>query len=560
MSSSSESPLEKFKPGWRLSAAFTSIAIVNLTCALDATTIAVALPAISKSLHGTAIQALWTGTSFLLASTVWQPNFVAFSDVFGRRPVLLFALTLFTIGAIMCGVSKNFTVMLAGRVVQGSGVGGIMTLTEAIITDLVPLRERGNYFALISIVWAIGTVAGPLVGGVLAQHGAWRWIFYLNLPIVAIGFLGVILFLRLSLKERSLTQKLLEIDYIGSFIFVSSATSFLIPLSWDGVMYPWSSWHTLTPLLLGLSGLILFISHQIYLSSPSRPSGPRNTLLPMQMFMNRSTALTYLITFLHGTILWSIVYYMPLYFEAAKSYTPIQAGIAALPQTLTVVPCAAIVGLIASKTGRYRWSLYTGFVLTTLGCRLLYLLDVKTSIVEWVFLLLISGVGIGLLFPGMNLSIQASVPPKDIAIAAGLFTFFRAAGQSVGVAIGGTIFQNRISSILAPYPSLSTTSLDALTLISTIRSLPSDAPETLVLKHAFADAIKTIWAVMCGIAGLALIASLGVRGYELDQALSGEQGFVDGVRSDEIVEAGRVEDAEWVVPEGLVGTDEKAGI
>ena len=253
--------------------------------------------------------------------------------------------------------------------------------------------------------------------------------------IVAIGFLGVILFLTQSLKERSFAQKLREIDYLGSFIFVSSATSFLIPLSWGGVMFPWTSWHTLVPLLLGLFGIFLFIYHQIYFSPSSRSSGPRNTLLPMKMFLNRSTSITYLITFLHGMILWSIVYYMPLYFEGSKAYTPIQAGLAALPQTLTIVPCSAIVGVIAAKTGRYRWSLYVGFTLTTLGCGLLYLLDVDTSIVEWVFLLLISGAGIGLLFPGMNLSIQASVPPKDIAIAAGLFPFFRAAGQSVGVAM-----------------------------------------------------------------------------------------------------------------------------
>lgn len=198
-------------------------------------------------------------------------------------------------------------------------------------------------------------------------------------------------------------------------------------------MYPWSSWHTLVALLLGLSGLVLFIFHQIYWSSPK--GRDRKTLLPMKIFQNRSTAITYLDTFLHGTILWSIVYYMPLYFMAAQSFTPIQTGLSALPQTLTVVPCAAIVGLVASKTGRYRWPLYAGFVLTTLGCGLLYLLDVGTSIAEWVFLMLVSGIGIGLLFPGMNLSIQSSVPPKDIAIAAGLFTFFRAAGQSVGVAM-----------------------------------------------------------------------------------------------------------------------------
>jgi hypothetical protein len=253
---------------------------------------------------------------------------------------------------------------------------------------------------------------------------------------VAIGFVGVIIFLNLGLRERTLVEKLSTIDYLGSFIFVASSTSVLVPLSWGGVMYSWSSWHTLVPLLLGITGLAVFILHQIYFSSDSRPTEKRiKTLLPINMFANRSTAITYLITFLHGTILWSIVYYMPLYFEAVQLFSPIQTGLSALPQTLTVVPCAAVVGIVASKTGRYRWSLYVGFVLTTIGCGLLYLLDVGTSIVEWVFLLLISGIGIGLLFPGMNLSIQASVPPKDIAIAAGMFTFFRAAGQSVGVAV-----------------------------------------------------------------------------------------------------------------------------
>jgi MFS family permease len=242
MSSSLQPDFEAFKPGWKLLAAFWSIAIVNLACALDATTISV--------------EAFWIGTSFLLASAVWQPNFIAFSHVFGRKPLLILALVLFTIGAILCGVSMGITLMLVGRCIQGIGVGGTMTLTQTLITDMIPLRQRGNYFALIAIMWAIGSVSGPLVGGVLAQVGAWRyiptgfgrkllilsirWIFYLNLPIVAIGFVGVIAFLDLEQNDKSLRERFSEIDYFGTFLFVGSTTSFLIPITWGGVMFSWS--------------------------------------------------------------------------------------------------------------------------------------------------------------------------------------------------------------------------------------------------------------------------------------------------------------------------------
>ncbi|KAI9784351.1 MAG: hypothetical protein M1839_002412 [Geoglossum umbratile] len=525
-----------FETGWRFYAAFAAISIINLAAALDATSLSVALPVIAQELHGSAVEAFWSGTSFLLASTVFQLDWVAFSHVFHRRPVLLAALAFFTIGAILCAVSKSFTLMLIGRSIQGAGGGGIIALTQVLITDMVPLRARGKFYALVSIVWAIGSVSGPLVGGAFTQDASWRWIFYINLPIIALGFAGAIAYLRLHHKPMSLKEKMSEIDYIGSVIFVASTTSFLIPITWGGVMYSWSSWRTLVPLIVGFVGLVGFVFFEAKIAT--------TTILPIALFRNYSTSICYFGSFIQGMILWSILYYLPLYFQGVKGYSPVIAGVAALPQTCTIVPCAIAVGIAAAVTGKYRWALWLGWVLTTTGCGLLYLLKVDSTIVEWIFLLLVSGVGIGLLFPSMALAIQASAPQENVAIAAALFTFFRAFGQTIGVAIGGVIFQNRMRVELGAFADLAAVateySLDAVALVETIKRLPPGASQTVHLKTAFANALRPVWAVMCGMSGLAMLASLCVKGYDLNQEHLTEQGFANGERGgEEHSEAGR---------------------
>lgn len=153
-----------FNPGWRFYLAFASLSIISLMAALDATSLSVALPIMARALKGTAIQAFWSGTSFLLTSTVFLPVLGSFSHVFGRKPIILASLALFLAGAIIAAVANNFTVLLVGRSVQGIGGGGIICMSEMVVTDLVPLRERGKWFSFISSMWAIGTVVGPLLG------------------------------------------------------------------------------------------------------------------------------------------------------------------------------------------------------------------------------------------------------------------------------------------------------------------------------------------------------------------------------------------------------------
>lgn len=176
--SEESSSSNEFNPGWRLILAFVSLSVVTLMVALDATSLSVALPIMAKLLGGSAIEAFWAGTSFLLTSTVFQPVLGNFSSIFGRKPIIYISLTIFGVGAIVAATAKNFGGILVGRSIQGIGGGGVITLTEIIVTDLVPLRERGKWFSFISAMWALGTVLGPLLGGGFAQNVSWSWIFW----------------------------------------------------------------------------------------------------------------------------------------------------------------------------------------------------------------------------------------------------------------------------------------------------------------------------------------------------------------------------------------------
>ena len=288
-----------FKPGARFYWAFGSLMLLALMTALDGTSISVALPIMTRLLKGTAIQAFWTGTSFLLASAVIQPLVASLSHIFGRRPLVFASMTFFLIGAIICAVANNFTVLIVARVIQGIGGGGIMAMIEVLITDLVPLRLRGDYMGILSLMWSLGSVTGPVIGGAFAQEVTWRWIFYLNFPFIGIGMPMVWFFLKMNFQESALIEKLRRVDWVGMFLFVASTTSFLVPLTWGGIMYDWDSWRTLVPLILGVAGLALFFVWEIYFA--------KEQVIRLSIFKTTTAKISFATTTLHGLILWCIV-------------------------------------------------------------------------------------------------------------------------------------------------------------------------------------------------------------------------------------------------------------
>jgi EmrB/QacA subfamily drug resistance transporter len=529
--------LEGFKPDAYFYAAFGTLSVITLVAALDATSLAVAIPVsievpflryeltydsqiVAQKLNGTAIEAFWSGTGFLLAATVLQPIFASLSNFFGRKNLALAAMVFFTLGAIIAGVAKNFSMLIAGRAVQGIGGGGIIVITEIIATDMVPLRERGKWFGFISSMWAVGSVLGPVIGGAFSQNVTWRWIFYINLPFCGIAFVAIPLFIRLTQRKSSIAEKLRRIDWIGIALFIASATSFLIPISWGGVIYEWNSWHTIVPLVLGACGLVAFGFYEHY--------GAKEPMINTVIFNNRTTTLTYFTTFFHGMLLWCLLYFLPLYFEAVKSYSPVLAGVACFPLSFTVAPVSVVVGFVASITGQYWWALVLGWVLTTAGSGLLYLLHVDTSVAGWIFITLVVGIGMGMLFPSMGFSIQASAPSKHMAISVAMFSFFRLFGQTVGVAIGGVIFQNEMKKKLLAYPDLASKAVeysqDAASLVQLIKAMPASSQKS-ELQQAYVNSLQVVWLVCCGFSGLCLIAVLFTKRYSMDRDLETEQSY-----------------------------------
>ncbi|OQE19299.1 hypothetical protein PENFLA_c019G02443 [Penicillium flavigenum] len=503
----------------------------------------------SRELGGTAIEAFWAGTSFTLCSAVFQPVFSSLSDLFGRKPLVLAAIAGFTIGTIVAGVAKSFTHMLIGRSLQGIGGGGIITLTGILIADIVPLSERAKYFGMLSGIWSLGTVIGPVIGGCFAESVTWvcmkpffsslfsffffffffllitglitsylqRWIFFINFPFIGIGAILVAWSPNSRVGKETFATQMRKIDIIGIALFIPSSASFLIPITWGGVLYPWDSWHTLAPLIIGLVGLCIFAIYEWRVA--------QHPMIPPAIFQNRTALISFAGYAAVGLLVWCCLYFLPLYYQAVKGFKPIMSGIALFPETFTVAPSGVVVGLLINRTGQYYWAICIGWCLSTIGMGLLCLLGATTGTITWIFLNLVPGLGIGMVLPSVAIAVQASATAENLAIAVATSTSFRGFGQSIGVAIGGVIFQNRMKSNLLNYPALQSVadeySGDAASAVELIRGMHGQVKRDLT--QAYADSLKIVWAFCCGISGLIFIVSLFTKSYDLNQTLITKQ-------------------------------------
>ena len=333
----------------------------------------------------------------------------------------------------------------------------------------------------------------------------------------------VLVFLKLNKVPGSIVQKMKRVDWIGNVIFIAASTSFLVPLTWGGVQYPWDSWRTLVPLLLGVAGIAGFcVYEKRFAVEPT---------IRLDLLANYNMAYSLFAALINALIVYGALYFLPLYFEAVRGYNPILSGVALFPATFTVAPVSIISGVIITKTGDFHVVTWVGWIATTLGCGVMVLLDVDTTTPQWIFLCLCTGVGLGFLYTSLAFVNQSASDDREMAFAISLFIFARALGQCIGVAICGVIFQNQMKTRLLAIPTLAGQaeeySKDASSLVQTIKFLP-DGESKFGLIKAYADSLKIVWAIMCALSGVAMVGSFFMRTKSLDRTHNTEQGLKDG--------------------------------
>ncbi|KAF3017199.1 hypothetical protein E8E14_012566 [Neopestalotiopsis sp. 37M] len=484
-----------------------ALCLAVLLGALDVTIVTTALPRISDDFQSSAGYT-WVGSAFLLANAASIPSWGKISDIFGRKPMLLLANVIFMIGSLIAALASGIGMLIAGRAVQGLGGGGLTILTKIVIGDIVPLKTRSVFYGILGGVWAVAAATGPAIGGALTEKVSWRWCFWINLPLDGLAFLIILFFLDINSPRTPLLKGLQAIDWVGSALVIGGTLMFLFALELGGVSESWSSAKVVCLLISGLLGWALFIFWESHYA--------RFPVMPMTLFKNISNAATLFCVFIQGIVFISASYYLPLYFQVVRGYSPIQSGVYVLPTALALSAGSLFTGFVVSKTGWYIPPTVFGLFMMVLGFGLFIDLDTYSNWSKLILYQLISGIGVGPLFQSPIIALHAHTKPRDMATATSTLGFIRQIAQAISVVIGQVVYQNQMA---RTYNSLVasglTYSLQTVLSLSTgadthiIETLPED--QRISVRIALADALQPMWLMYTCIAAAGLVASFFIR-------------------------------------------------
>ena len=401
-----------------------AVLLVQFIAVLSTTVVSTASPRIVDDLHGLDLYA-WIFTGYMLASAVTVPTVGKLSDLYGRRPFYIGGLALFLAGSAISGLAQNMGELIAARVVSGAGGGAMMALSAATIGDIFSPLERGRWMGLMMGVFGLGSIVGPAVGGVLTDHLGWRWVFYINLPfgLIALGMLAALL-PRMRLAGRP------RIDWLGIVLLVAGLVPMLLAFTWAGVTYPWLSIQVTGGLALGVLVLVLFLIYETRAAEP---------ILSPHLFENKVFRVAVIINFLVGMSLFGSLTFIPLYFQGVLGETAQNAGFVLAPLMVGFVLGSVAGGFLVSKTGRYKILAVVGMAVGAAGLWLMSRLDAGSPWSQAVAAMVVTGIGIGSVFPLMSVVVQSAFPYRMLGTANSARQFFNNLGAVVGIPVMATI-------------------------------------------------------------------------------------------------------------------------
>ncbi|KAI1317236.1 hypothetical protein EDD11_008829 [Mortierella claussenii] len=481
---------------------FVGLAMATFLASLDGTIIATALPKIASDFKAQS-QMSWVATSYLLTYNAFQPLYGKFSDIFGRKIMILFACVTFMVGSAGAGGASSMTMLIVFRAIQGLGGSGLLSIVLIIISDIFPLEDRPKYQSIIWSVFGISSVVGPLLGGVFVQQVSWRWCFLINLPLGVVTVASVLLFLRLPFERQELKKQLARIDYAGTALIIITVICLLLPITWGGTTYAWNS-----PVIIILFCVaVVLIGVLIWVESKALEA-----IIPPRLFLDVTVALLFGVNFLVGMGFLGVIFYSPIYFQVVKGVGATASGLHLLPMVLGLVISSIASGAVMAKVRDYRIFIWMGTAMLSIGIGLCILFDADSGMGQQIGFLLISGMGVGLIFQTCMLAAQAAVEKEDMAVVTALCGFFNSIGGGIGIAMCSALFNNRLVTSFSKFP------VDVLAVlaqyniaesITAVQDLPGPV-KTLVIE-AYVGTFQYIFKCLTPIACAAFLLSLFIR-------------------------------------------------
>ncbi|CAN5168095.1 MDR family MFS transporter [soil metagenome] len=468
---------------------FSGLMVAMLLAALDQTIFSTALPTIVGELDGVD-HMLWVTTAYILASTIMMPVYGKVGDLIGRKSIFIAAISLFMVGSLIGGLAGSMTVLIIGRAVQGLGGGGLMILSQAIIADVVPARQRGKYMGIMGGVFALASVAGPLLGGFFTEGIGWRWAFWMNLPLGALAIVAAVFSLHLPHHDRQRPS----IDVAGIMLLAVASAALVLTSVWGGTTYAWTS-----PIILGL--IVLTLAAAIgFVYVESRAAEP---IMPLHLFRERNFVLATGAGLIIGVAMFGALAYMPTYLQMVTGSGATKAGLLMIPMMGGLLVTSMVSGQMVSRTGRYKALPIVGTLVTGLGLALLSTMSAGTPIVITCTYLAVMGIGLGLSMQILILIVQNTFPAREVGTATAANTYFRQIGASLGSAVVGTLFATRLTDLLAGSGATGSAGDSNSLTPDAVHQLPAAAQDLVV--NAYSDALTPVFLYLVPLLAVAAV-------------------------------------------------------
>lgn len=518
MTSTTNAAPETTRSAREVFTAISGLIVGMFVAVLSGTIVSTSLPVIIADLGGTQSQYTWVITASLLATAITTPIWGKLADLVDRKILVQLSLIIFTVGTVIAGFSTDTNMLIAVRVIQGVGVGGLMSLVMIAVALIISPRERGKYMGVVGGIMALGTIGGPLLGGLITDTLGWRANFFVGVPFAIVALILLQFTLHLPKPERGTK---VSIDYFGIVLLAVGVSALLIWVSMGGSQFDWDSVTSIALVVIAGLAIVGFITVEFFVKEP---------IVPMSLFRNRTFTLSVIASIAIGVSMFATSVFLAQYFQLARGATPTESGLMTIPMIIGQMGASIIIGQLVSRFGKWKGWMVTGSVLTLVGVTLMSMLRYDTPFPFVAVYMFVLGAGLGMVMQNLTLIVQNDTSPRQLGAASSNVNFFRTIAGTIGVTIMGSLLSTSVATYMKDSLSgFTPTTPDEVSALKSLGSgdVPnvSELPDTIrtIVESAYGHGIADSFIIAIPLAILGIIAIAFIRNKPLSTKNAAEQ-------------------------------------